>query len=294
MQYTKAQIVVSNIGVVLLLSLFPACILTQTGNLNEENEPVVIGYGENLFKLGELLYADNFEAMDNWIPQVQSSNAETEYKIEFSNGYMDVLMPDRGASIWFRHKLSGPVTIVYDVTAPANNDHENNTVPRDINSFWHASDPMIPSNILNSSNDYTGAFSTYHKQHGYYASIGGRNNTTTRFRRYPRMTRGEPVKQIALSDKDNLEDYLIKPDSTHTIQLVAYKDVIQYIVDGKVFYEIKEGDQVTLELADGEEGQALYTSEQFPPYTEGWFGFRLVRSHHLYSNFRVYRLVPAK
>ncbi len=113
--------------------------------------PVITGYGEGLFKIGELLYRDDFEHLNNWRFQVQESD--------------------------------------------------------------HDSDPDVPWNIFD-DRIYTGAFSSYHKQHGYYVSIGGRENRATR------------------------------------------------IVS--------------------------------PAYTEGWFGFRLVRSHHIISNFRVYRLDPVE
>lgn len=292
MKCTHAHHILTHAASVLLMLVLPAIAIAQDGGITEEGEPVITGYGEDLFKVGELLYSDDFENMDHWVPQIQETDASSEYRINLQDGQMDVLVPDRGATIWFRHKLTGPVAIVYNVAATTEYAHLDGVVPRDINSFWHASDTEVPQEVLN-PNRYTGSFSTYHKQRGYYASIGGRDNTTTRFRRYPRMADDEPVAQLALSDKDEREDYLIKPDSTHTIQLVAYDDVIQYIVDGKVFYEIREGDQVTVEQADGGIDTIIYTHDHFPPYTEGWFGFRLVRTHHLYSNFRVYRLEPA-
>jgi hypothetical protein len=68
--------------------------------------------------------------------------------------------------------------------------------------------------------------------------MGGRENTTTRFRRYPRTEDGSAVTHISLADRDEQQEYLIH---THTIQLVVYKDVVQYIVDGRVFYEIRKG-----------------------------------------------------
>ncbi|TVQ16539.1 MAG: right-handed parallel beta-helix repeat-containing protein, partial [Balneolaceae bacterium] len=158
------------------------------------------------------------------------------------------------------------------------------------NVFWHASDPNDAANVLNNEL-YTGVFSSYHKQRGYYASMGGRDNTTTRFRRYPRTEGGSAVTHISLADRDEQQEYLIKPDHTHTIQLVVYKDVVQYIVDGRVFYEIREGDEVTLEGSESDrDGRALYDTDRFPAYDGGWVGFRMVNSHHVYSNFRVYRL----
>ncbi|WP_147303632.1 DUF6250 domain-containing protein [Rhodohalobacter sp. SW132] len=206
---------------------------------------------------------------------------------------MDVFMPARGATIWNQNKFSGPVAITFKVKALSENVQPGGVVVRDINTFWHASDPEIPDGIFD-ENDYTGAFDSYHKQQGYYASMGGRDNTTTRFRRYPRTsTEGEPIEHISLSERDGLEDFLIQPDKTHTVQLVVYQDVIQYIVDGRIFYEIREGDTITLSTSDGGEKTAEYTEDLFPSYSEGWFGFRLVNTHHRYSDFRVHRLKPA-
>lgn len=253
--------------------------------------PVVIGYGEGLFRIGKLLYRNDFKTLDDWIVQIQQSDAETKPKVEAMGGTLHVLMPGRGATIWNRRKFSGPIMIVYNIKAPTEHIDKEGIRVRDINCFWMASGPDRPGDVLNSDR-YTGAFGTYHKQQGYYASMGGRNNTTTRFRRYPRTDDGEPVDHLALSDKDGLKDFLIEPGKTHTIQLVAYKDVIQYIVDGQVFYEIREGDTVTVARADGGKEEVTYSHEKFPSYREGWFGFRLVKSHHVYSDFRVYRLEP--
>lgn len=264
-------------------------------NLSDKdaNEPVITGYGEGLFEIDELIYWDDFQHLNNWDIQVEKSDHEIDTQIDIRNGKLNVLVPNRGATIWFRHKIKGPVAIVYKVTAPSKYAHLDQVIPRDINAFFHASDPEIRWDIFNHER-YTGAFPTYHKQHGYYASIGGSSNTTTRFRRYPRTSDGEPVEHISLNSKDNLEEYLIHADSTHTIQLVAYDDVIQYIVDGRVFYEIKNGDTVNVERANGKQEKYEYTSDRFPPYTEGWFGFRLVRTHHVYSDFRVYSLKPSE
>ncbi len=260
---------------------------------SDSSQPIVTGYGKGLFEIGELLYRDAFTNPDEWLPQVEETNAQTEPRIDFWNGFLEVVVPGRGATIWNRNKFSGNVAITYKVKAPSTYVEELGIVVRDINTFWHASDPDVPPDIFN-HDKYTGAFSSYHKQQGYYASMGGRDNTTTRFRRYPRICDGEPVEHISLSERDGFEKFLIRPDHTHTIQLVSYDDVIQYIVDGKVFYEIQKGDTVIVSRTDGTQEEVVYTPERFPSYNEGWFGFRLVNTHHIYSDFRVYRLESAE
>ena len=168
--------------------------------------------------------------------------------------------------------------------------------PRDINNFWMATDPDDPDRGLFESKRYTGKFSSYDKMLGYYASTGGRDNATTRMRRYPREANGKPVEHVALNDKDGTSGYLITPDKLTTVQLVAYDDVIQYIVDGKLNYQIRRGDKVRLEGRDSQgrptEREAVYDLDRFPVYGEGFFGFRMVGTHHIYANLRVYALEP--
>jgi hypothetical protein len=262
--------------------------LSQSGSV-----PVVRGYGQGLFQVGELLYSDQFANLENWVVQIQDSDSEIEAHIFAGDSTLDVLMPDRGATIWNKQVFSGPITIMFNVVVPSENLHLEGVAVRDINCFWHATDTEKSQDIFD-DNRYTGSFISYHKQQGYYASMGGNNNTTTRFRRYPRTVKNIPVDHISLTNRDGLEDYLVQSDREYTIQLVVYDDVVQYIVDGKIFYEIREGDSITIETSDGSSEDVKYTRELFAPYTEGRFGFRLVRSHHKYSNFRVYRLEPTE
>jgi hypothetical protein len=272
----------------------PAIRGASAGNDTKQSpsKPIVAGYGKGLFQIGELIYGGAFENSDDWVLQIEESDAEATPRINFGSGSINVLVPDRGATIWNRNKFRGPIAIIYKVKAPTKYVRDLGIVVRDINCFWQASAPDIPNEIFN-QNKYTGAFTSYHKQQGYYASMGGRDNTTTRFRRYPRIKDGKKVNHITLTNKDGQEGYLIEPDKTHTIQLVAYDDVIQYIVDRKVFYEIREGDTVRVSRPDGTYEKVVYSEEQFSSYNEGWFGFRLVNTHHIYSDFRVYRLEPA-
>jgi hypothetical protein len=111
-------------------------------------------------------------------------------------------------------------------------------------------------------------------------------------RRYPRVIGTAAVEHVALADKDQLPGYLITPDVPMRVTVVACDDLVQYIVNGKLVYEMEYGDEVT--VASGEDGaaKARYTPENFPFYASGYFGFRTVASHHLYSDFSVWRLLP--
>lgn len=249
-----------------------------------EPEPVVVGYGEGTFRIGPLLHRDDFDSLDNWI--VQAQGRDSADSVNITNNQLNADLPGQSATIWYRHKLQGPITIVYNVRAPRIANGGPRYMERDFNCFWHASDPDTPDRVITDSQRYDGRFNSYHRMRGYYASTGGGANSTTRFRRYPRRGHGE---HLFLNDKDGKPRHMIEPDRTYTVQLVAYDDLIQYIVDGQVVYEIRENDIVTT----SSNNKVMYTRDRFPPYTEGWFAFRLTSSRHIYSNFRVYRLVSA-
>jgi len=275
-----------------LISVNAEDIAPETGNDEASNRPLIKGYSERLFEVGELIYSNDFSSDKEWHLQMEETETASESRVDYHNGFLEVLMPGRGATIWNKIQFNGNIAITYKVKAPSTYVNELGVVVRDINVFWHASHPGNPEAIFNDRR-YDGSFPSYHKLQGYYASTGGRDNTTTRFRRYPRENlEGEPIKHISLADKDGLQEYLIRPDKTHTVQLVVFDDVIQYVVDDKVVYEIREGDTVHISKADGTVEEMQFTADQFPAYEEGWFGFRLVNTHHLYSNFRVYRLIP--
>ena len=276
-----------------LLSKEAESIESRSGDQEKIMKPLIKGYGEGLFEVGEMIYKNDLESETDWLIQVEETEAQAEPRVDFFNGFLEVIMPGRGATIWNRNKFSGNIAITYKVKAPSTYVNELGVVVRDVNTFWHASHPGNAKGLFD-DDKYTGAFPSYHTLQGYYASMGGRDNTTTRFRRYPRIVSEEDVDHIALSDKDGQKSYLIQPDKTHTIQLVVFEDVIQYLVDGELFYEIKEGDKLPITKADGTTEEVTYTTDKFPAYTDGWFGFRLVNTHHIYSDFRVYRLLPVK
>ena len=253
--------------------------------------PEVLGKGVGLFEVGSLLAQDDFDDLDNWVIQIQESDKAPPHKVATKNQTLDCFLPGRGCTVWFKEKFKTRVTISYDVLCPTPDSPDKNFMPRDINNFWMASDP---EGRLFDSERFTGDFKTYDKMHGYYASTGGGRNTTTRMRRYPREVNGKPAEHLALTSRDKDPKFLITPDKLMHVQLVAYDDLIQYIVDGQLVYEVSHGDQVQLEAPGRKHHQGDYTSERFPTYKEGYFGFRMVGTHHIYSNFRVHALQPAR
>ena len=212
---------------------------------SDARPPVVLGHGVGFFKVGPLLIQDNFEDLKNWVVQIQKRSGFEPAQVEVRDNSLDCFIPGRGCTVWFKEKLPTRVTITYDVICPTHALPIKGVQPRDINNFWMSTDPADPDQGLFDSSRYTGEFKTYDKMHSYYASTGGRDNQTTRMRRYPREVDGEFVEHLALNDKDGKRGYLITPDQVMTVQLVAYDDVIQYIVDGKLIYQISHGDRIS-------------------------------------------------
>jgi hypothetical protein len=271
----------------------------ETAETSPEPQVSVLGYGRGQFEIGELLYASNFGDSYRWDVQIQPKEGFAPAMTQFVDNQLSVFVPGRGCTVWLKQKIKGPVTIVYNVVCPSASTSVEGVQARDINNFWMANDPVIDGGLFDEDR-YSGAFFDYHKMNAYYASTGGggaQGNQTTRFRIYPRIVDGDHVRHLSLNYRDRQREFLITPDKVHTVQLVAFNDIVQYIVDGKVVYQIKNGDTVEVEkqLEDGiEVEKAIYDtrSENFPLYTEGYFGFRMVATHHIYSNFRVYKLNP--
>lgn len=260
--------------------------------------PVVLGYGVGNFQVGDLLTQDDFETLDDWAVQIEDRKGFPEAVVRANDGTLDCLVPGRGCTVWYRHKLPTRIAITYDVVCPTHDPAIRGVEPRDLNQFWMATDPADPENGLFDASRYSGKFTDYDKMHGYYASSGGRKNTTTRMRRYPRSANGKPVPHVALNEQDNHPGYLIQPNRKMTVQLVAFDDVVQYILDGKLVYQFRQGDSVELEDRDADgkivQRTTQLDSESGPVYREGFFGFRMVGTHHVYSNFRVHKLLPVE
>ena len=262
--------------------------------------PAVAGYGNEVFEIGSIIYASDFSDHANWIIQIEASgNSPFEEKISYSAGVLDLYMPAKGCTAWLNKKFTGAITIVYQVRCPIETINGTSIQARDINNFWHCSDPFEFDALLRSSETrYKGNFSSYHEMLGYYASTGGGGrigNQTTRFRRYPRRADSENIPHLALNDKDANPDYLITPGMWHTIQLVAYDGLVQYLMDGRVVYELRYGDDIKVESEkSGKKSTAVitYSRETFPAYNSGYFGIRMVASHHQYRDLKVYRLNP--
>ena len=270
----------------------------ETPQANTKVSPQVLGYGVGTFSIGQELFRTDFSDASEWVIQVEKKDEPLKERIEFHDGMLDLYMPARGCTAWLKRKFSGPLTITYQVMCPVETIQYPKIQARDINNFWHCSGVEKRTDIFDSKL-FNGEFRSYSKMQGWYASTGGggrKGNRTTRFRRYPREVDGEPCPHIALNDQDGKPEFLIKPGKWHTVQLVAFDDLIQYIFDGTVVYEIRKGDQVSVEVPPSKPGakrgseKRAFDTDEFPVHTEGYFGFRMVCAHHQYRGLVINRL----
>ncbi len=210
------------------------------------------------FTVGELLAHDDFnDRLKLWRSELEKGGTVAAH-----DGTLEINVPG-GCSVWLASPLSGPVLISYEATvvsAGGPNDRVS-----DLNCFWMAHDARSPDDLFGTAR--TGKFSDYDQLRCYYVGLGGNSNKTTRFRRYI----GEKGNRPLLPEHDlSAAEFLITPNVSQTIQLVAAGPVIGYYRDGR----------------------RLFAYDDPQPYTNGWFAFRTVTNHLTVKNFRVYRLIP--
>lgn len=262
--------------------------------IGAEPDVHVLGRGGDRFEVGAVLHQEKFENLDQWVVQVHELKGVPEAKVEVKEGVLDCMIPGRGCTIWFKKKLKTRTAITYEVVCPEPKEGVPGLAVKDVNHFWLATDPKDSKEGLFDSERYNGEFTSYNKMKGYYASSGGGRNTTTRMRRYPREREGRLVEHIALKERDDDKEFLLTPGKVMKVQLVAFDDLIQYIVDGELVYEMSFGDEVAVEkFRKGRRRDDFddYDDDEFPFYKEGFFGFRMVGTHHRYSKFQVHELV---
>ncbi len=263
---------------------------TKTDGLIENSlRPVVAGYGVETFKVGDLLYKADFSEVDDWDVQLQEKpGSPLRPRVQRTAEMLDVYAAEVGCTAWLKRELAGPITIVFRIRCPEQTQHDQGITPRDANNFWMASAADANGSLFDRER-YTGDFRDYNQMNAYYCSSGGRKNTTTRLRRYPREIGGKSVPHIALTHQDKKPEYLLTAGKWHTVQLVAFNDIVQYLFDDQLVYEIRKGDQVSVEFKRKAK-KGIYNLEQFPSYTRGYFGFRMVNTHHQYKDLKVFRL----
>ncbi len=206
--------------------------------------------------LGAVIASDNFDrGLDQWVIELEQPGT-----VRTVNSVLDIDVP-AGATLWFKHELTGPVAIVFDATAVQANGANDRV--SDMNTFWMATNQ--DGTAAPFSQPRSGKFADYNNLLTYYVGLGGNTNTTTRFRRYI----GDPLTRPLLPEHD-LSDAksLLVPNQKQTIMLVAHGSRIEYWRDG-----IK-----------------LLHYNDPAPYQRGWFAIRTVQSHLRIERLRVHRL----
>lgn len=203
------------------------------------------------------LYEDVLQDDSQWVVE-QMPGGQTSVE----NGVLEI-DDAKGCTVWFKHRLSGPVMIEYEATmiqAGGTNDHA-----RDLNCFWMALDPKYPLDIFR-NDSRSGQFRDYDSLRLYYVGYGGHRNTQTRFRRY----NGLGERPLLPRHDLNRPEFMITPNEPKHIQIIVIGNRTQYLRNGEVIFDFHD-DQ---------------------PYREGWFAFRTVDNHMKVRNFKVTRLNP--
>lgn len=223
------------------------------------NSGMGVATGESRYRVGRLLHRDDFrQGLGRWAVELEAGGT-----VRAADGALEIDVP-RGATVWFRPELQGPVLIEYEATAVSQGGPNDRV--SDLNSFWMATDPRSPGDLL--ERPRTGKFEDYEPLRMYYVGLGGNANTTSRFRRYAGAA-GRPL----LPEHDlRAPGALLQPNRPYRVRLVASGSLIQYWRDGEKLFEMNDPD----------------------PYRRGWFGVRTTQNRMRVRNLRIHRLVPQR
>jgi hypothetical protein len=192
-----------------------------------------------------------FESLDSWHPEYDALS-----QIELKDGRLKIVAGG-GLSLWYRPMIQAPVEIAYTATVfPVGASGRCS----DLNCFWMATDTRSPDDLF--ATKRSGAFGDYNLLRTYYASIGGNDNTTTRFRRYIGHAENRPL----LPEHDLREkEFLLVPGEPNRIRIVSTLEGIRFERNGRVIFDVSDPE----------------------PYTTGHFAFRTLRSHIEVRDFSV-------
>lgn len=234
----------------LIHAVVGACLLgTGPGGLASDIAPVA--------QCGRRLFGERFEGtLEQWVVEQQPGGTVT-----IADGRMEI-RDEGGCTVWFIHRLKAPVVITCRVRA------SSEARVSDMNFFWMATDPKRPDDLFAAGHGRTGKFSTYDTLRTYYVGYGGNNNTTTRFRRYD----GTGARPLLPGHDLREPEFLLKPDHSYQIMLIAAFGRVQFVRDGEVVFDFRDP-----EFLDS-----------------GWFGFRTVQSRLLIDSFAVFEAVPVR
>ena len=200
-----------------------------------------------------IIYNNSHITNENWIVEQQPEGTVT-----FENNVMEIA-DAKGCTVWFKHKLEGPITIEYDVTVIDENGEFDRV--SDLNCFWMSNDPKSPNDFFKNSNERQGKFLNYHELTQYYVGYGGHNNTKTRFRRYDGNMDRPLLPEHDLSDKK----FMIVSNTKIHITLTVNNNHVSYKRDNEIVFELNDEE----------------------PYTSGYFGIRTVNNHMKIENIKI-------
>lgn len=222
----------------------------------QKTKTVVIN--DTLTTTATLLYSDNFNGdLQNWQAQQEIAGGSVEVK----KGKMEI-RANRGCTVWFTKALKAPLMIEYDAVMIDKGGPLDRV--SDLNCFWMASDPNDPSGKFINTGELSGSLGDYNKLKLYYVGLGGRKNTTTRFRRYPGTGERPLLPEHDLRDKK----YLLTGNTVNHIKIIVYNTIVRYYRNGQLIFNFNDPD----------------------PLLSGYFGFRTTINHMTTDNFRVYKL----
>jgi len=222
----------------------------------QKTKTVIIN--DTLTTTASLIYSDNFNGnLQNWQAQHEIAGGSVEIK----NSKMEITA-NRGCTVWFTKFLKAPLMIEYDAVMIDKGGRLDRV--SDLNCFWMATDPNDPSGKFINGDELSGNLGDYNKLKLYYVGLGGRENTTTRFRRYPGTGTRPMLPEHDLRDKK----HLLTGNTVNRIRIIVYNTIVQYYRNGQLIFNFNDP----------------------APLSFGYFGFRTTINHMTTDNFKVFKL----
>lgn len=198
----------------------------------------------------ELVHAALAGDLSRWLVEQQPGGTVT-----MKDGAL-VITDKAGCTVWWKEKLRAPVKISYRAKV-AGGERVS-----DLNCFWMATDPRVPTDFFGAGSGRDGTFASYDGLKTYYVGCGGNGNTTTRFRRYD----GHGARPLLPEHDKKDKEALLESGREYRIEIVVTKDGrTTWARDGVVFFDYLDAE----------------------PLREGWFGLRTVWSRIEVREFKV-------
>ena len=218
----------------------------------------------------KILRDDFSKGLSQWIVEdAAATDPAAKATFSFRKDTAEIRAP-KGLTLWFNHKLQGDYTVSYDVLFLV--DPSKDERLSDLNCFWNASDPRHPDSLFFDSAWRQGVFSRYNSLNLYYVGHGGNDNSTTRFRKYygylydREAQKGDAARIKPLIQGYTQPEYLLQEGRWDHIEIRVRGNRSEYRYNGRTLFRYDDKEN---------------------PYTEGYFGLRLLRNRILLTNFRI-------